>query len=135
MAANSFVRALQHPVGSGIAGGLLGLLPVGRLHGWAKAAFVLIPAVALFLGGLLYARRTIDVSTRRRLVLTSAVGALAIGVSQWLGVVIDRAVDEFLRRRKVKRPRAVIAAISGIATAAVTLFDKSPSSNDTAIGS
>lgn len=130
MSTRSRASTIRHVVGSGIAGGLLGLLPIGRLRGWGKAAFIGLPA-ALVLGvTVVFASRLDDTSARKQFAGAGAAAAAAIAVSQWLGHVIDRAAEGFLRRRDTARPRAAIAVASGIATAGLALLDNDAETAD-----
>lgn len=101
------------------AGALNGLLPIGKLHGAGRVAYVTIPG-ALGAGAATYLLREETVKKR------AAVGALtggALMLGQSLAVTLDRAAVGWLQRRGVTRPSLVIAAASAVLGAVVEYLD------------
>ena len=75
------------------------------------------------LGAALVAAGSVtDQSARKRLVRKALGAAAGVGVSQSLWIVSDRAMEEFLRRRDVTRPRVVIAVLGAAASVTVALL-------------
>ena len=103
----------------GAAGALSGLLPIGKLHGAGRVAYVAIPG-ALGAGAATYLLREEPMSKR------VAVGALtggALMLGQSLAVTLDRAAVAWLQGRGVAQPRLVIAGVSAVIGAVVQYLD------------
>ncbi|TSD65752.1 hypothetical protein [Aeromicrobium piscarium] len=106
--------------GFGAAGAALGLLPVGRLEGRGRAAFIGGPAVLVAGMGAVATRAS---ANRPRAVAGMVVGGAGIALSQWLWVAGDRAAERWLSRH-VSHPRIAIAAVNDIVTAALNTIDE-----------
>lgn len=105
-----------------VLGGLSGLIPIGRLHGWGLRAYVAAPAVFVVPVGWVATRQQAETSgpsssssssSSHRVAIVAAAAA-AISTGQMLGVVVDRRAEGWLRSRGVARPRLVMAAASAV---------------------
>ena len=120
---------MASPLAQGLAGGALGLLPLGRLTGWGKALFIGLPAAAAAAGGTLWTLSSTGKGLGRKAAVSFA-GTAVLAGSQWLAIVIDRKMESGLRKRGVTCPRLVIAAISGVATAGVAVLEKNSAKHE-----
>lgn len=94
-----------------VLGGLSGLIPIGRLHGWGLRAYVAAPAVLVVPVGWVATRE--KAGPWHRAALVAAAGA-AISTGQLFGVLLDRRAEGWLRSRGMTRPRLVMAAASAV---------------------
>ena len=113
---------LTHPAAQGLAGGAMGLIPLGRLTGWGQGLFIGIPAIVAAAGGAAWAAASPKPARGRKLCAAGAATALLAG-GQWLAIAVDRKMEAWLRKHGVRHPRLVIAAASGVATAAVAVLE------------
>lgn len=123
----------------GALNGLVTLIPIHRAAAWQKAAICVAPGVVVaVLTPIVAARQFADEARaeqdtlkgtgqdpaeadpedrallRRRLMAAGVVvGGLGIGIMA-AGLLIDRALENFLDRRGVRRPRAVMAVVATV---------------------
>lgn len=96
-----------------------GSVPVGRLTGGKRLAFIGVPAAAAGFAGW---RLTKDKPHTTQTAAATA-GAAAIAAGQTLNIVIDRTLEQFLVRHQVGRPRLVLGLLNGVIGGVVMLLD------------
>lgn len=124
----------------GAVNGLVTLIPIHRAATWQKAVVCLAPGVIVAsLMPIVAARQRADEPRNlddpdgagpedrallrpRVLGLSTAVGGLAIG-TMVAGLAIDRALERFLDRRGVRRPRVVMAVAGTVIAVAAEYLD------------
>lgn len=133
----------------GALNGLVTLIPIHRAAAWQKAAICLAPGIAA-LTPFVAARQRADVArdeldpaedpaeaapvgqallTSQLVGVGAVVGGLAIGTMA-VGLVIDRALEGFLDRRGVRRPRAVMAVMATVVGMGAEYLDSSDDASD-----
>lgn len=94
-----------------VAGGAFGSLPLGRIQGPAKVAYIVVPGV-IGAGVAWLSPEDERVATRAR--VATIVGGSVMG-GQALSITLDRATTAWLARQGVTRPRVVMAALAAAA--------------------
>ena len=137
----------------GVAGAFAGAIPVGRLHGRKRAAYVLVPAAVATAAGWVILKddnllsavvddsdANSDVSSgvskesqphsESEAQLTGVSRAaiatavgLVFGTSQLVNTWLDRVCEDALVRRGVQRPRMVLALGNAVLGAAAVVID------------
>lgn len=131
----------------GALNGLVTLIPIHRAAAWQKAAICLAPGIVIAaLTPFVAARQRADEArdeldpaeaapvgqallTSQLVGVGAVVGGLAIGTMA-VGLVIDRALEGFLDRRGVRRPRAVMAVMATVVGMGAEYLDSSDDASD-----
>lgn len=131
----------------GALNGLVTLIPIHRAAAWQKAAICLAPGIVIAaLTPFVAARQRADEArdeldpaeaapvgqallTSQLVGVGAVVGGLAIGTMA-VGLVIDRALEGFLDRRGVRRPRAVMAVMATVVGMGAEYLDSGDDASD-----
>lgn len=131
----------------GALNGLVTLIPIHRAAAWQKAAICLAPGIVIAaLTPFVAARQRADEArdeldpaeaapvgqallTSQLVGVGAVVGGLAIGTMA-VGLVIDRALEGFLDRRGVRRPRAVMSVMATVVGMGAEYLDSGDDASD-----